>query len=469
MLDGRSRVTVVGGRRRADLALPSEAPIAEYSAALATLCEPGHRGALPAVWSLAVAGAEPLPLTASLGGAGVVDGQVLYLRDIGRDPGGQPVLTDLDELIAGEAERQRARDWPRPLVLLCFGLVWLVTAALLVPGLAGTAPVAAATVLVVVGLLLPATGWALAQQRIPVPAALCVLTSLAAVPCLAVAGALLAGVIAGNAFGWSGALVGATVAVLLSLAATPEALVAVLGLEIATAMLVSVLLVAISADGLRSAAATAVVALAAIGLARRTSALAAVWSQQRPAAGGEPATPAAHPPPPADALLARSRRLLSVLLAGPACALLVALPVLALSGTGYGLAMAGTGAVALLVRARQAGFGNEFVPLGVAGLAGLFGALVGLSRLVWPGGTEVTVVLLGAGLSLVATALITLAHGGEEAAELPPGFPPGAGRPTRRFVDLVGAGCATATVVLALGVFGVFTELAGMGRSMIGG
>src|ERR1700729_1328372 len=89
MIDGRSRVTVIGTRKRVDVALPAAAPIGEHSAGLASLCGPAQAspGALPPAWSLAVAGGAPLPLSASLEESGVLDGQVLYLRDLARDPG----------------------------------------------------------------------------------------------------------------------------------------------------------------------------------------------------------------------------------------------------------------------------------------------------------------------------------------------------------------------------------------------
>ena len=118
MIDGRSRVTVIGARRRVDVALPAGAPIGEYSAGLAGLCGQDSHRALPPAWSLAVAGAAPLPLSASLADSGVVDGQVLYLRDLARHLGEEMTVEDIPELIAGEAESQRRGGWPRALVVM---------------------------------------------------------------------------------------------------------------------------------------------------------------------------------------------------------------------------------------------------------------------------------------------------------------------------------------------------------------
>src|SRR5260370_5266749 len=209
MLDGRSRVTVIGAHRRVDVALPATAPIGEYSAGLASLCGQDSHRALPPAGSLAAAGAAPMPLSASLAESGVVDGQVLYLRDLARDPGADATVEDIPELIAGEAETQRRGGWPRALVVITFGLAWLAAAAGFAFRRPGAGLITPAVSLIVAGLALLAIGWALAQRRVLAPAALCVLTSLTAVPCLAVAGALLGQALAGRSFLWVGAIGGA--------------------------------------------------------------------------------------------------------------------------------------------------------------------------------------------------------------------------------------------------------------------
>jgi hypothetical protein len=188
-----------------------------------------------------------------------------------------------------------------------------------------------------------------------------------------------------------------------------------------------------------------------------------VWSQRQAA----PATRDS-----ATALLIRSRRLLTVLVAGPTLTLAVALPALALSGNGFGLAMAAVASIALVVRARQVGFTDELVPLGGAGLVGLFAALAAAAERLWHNDTAGTLALVVAGLALVAGGTIgaILRHGAEPAADMPAGFPAEAGRPRRRkFIDILGVLCQIATTSLALGVFGVFGDLMGMGRSMVGG
>jgi hypothetical protein len=464
MADGRSRVTVIGARKRVDVALPSAAPIGEYSAGLASLCGQDRGGAMPSAWSLAIAGSAPLPLSASLVESGVTDGQVLYLRDLARDPGADATVADIDELIANEAETQRRRGWPRALVVVAFGLAWLVASAGFAFTRSGAGLIVPAVSLVLAGLLLLATAWSLAQRRALASPVLCVLTSLTAVPCLAAAGALLTQELAGPSFLWVGAIVGASAAVLMSLAATPEAVVVLVALQLSVALLLAPLLVAVHASGVQVAAATVVALLAVLGLSKRAAAFVTVWSQRMPADGASMANAAT-------ALLIRSRRLLTVLVAGPTLALAVALPVLAFSGNGFAIAMAATASVALLVRAQQAGFADELVPIGGAGLVGLFAVLAALADQVWRTGAADTVALTVAGLALVAggaTAAVMRA-GGEPAPDMPAGFPAGAGRPDRRkFIDIMGMLCAIAVASLALGVFGVLHELMGLGRGMVG-
>src|SRR4051794_656359 len=102
MLDRRSRITVVGGDKRVDVALPSESPIGEYVVGLADLCGQTAGGLMTPAWSLAPAGREPWPVELSLAEAGVADGQVLYLCDSARDPGTAPVVEDVEELVADD-------------------------------------------------------------------------------------------------------------------------------------------------------------------------------------------------------------------------------------------------------------------------------------------------------------------------------------------------------------------------------
>lgn len=468
MIDGRSRVTVIGTRKRVDVALPAAAPIGEYSAGLAVLCGQGQasRGALPPAWSLAVAGGAPLPLGASLEESGVLDGQVLYLRDLARDPGVHWTAEDIPELIATEAETQRRGGWPAALVVMTFGLAWLAATAGFAFWRHDGGPLTGAAILIAAGLLLLAAGWGLAQRRVLASAALCVLTSLTAVPCLAVAGALLGQALGGRQFLWFGVIGGAAAGVLMSLAATPEAVVLLVGLQLAVPLLLVPLLVALQSTGVQVAAATVVAMLSVLGLTKRAAAVATVWSHHEPPSDAPMANVAT-------ALLVRTRHLLAVLVAGPVLALAVALPVLAFSRNWFAVAMAAAASVALVARAYQAGFAEELVPIGGAGLVGLFALLAAMAERaerIWRVSGAGTAVLAVAGLALVAGGAIAamLGTGDEPAQDMPPGFPPDAGRPDhRKLVGILGVLGTIAAVSLALGVFGVLHDLMAAGRGMI--
>jgi hypothetical protein len=312
-------------------------------------------------------------------------------------------------------------------------------------------------------VLLLATGWGLAQRRVLASAALCGLVSLTAVPCMAVAGALLGRALAGGSFLWVGAILGANAGVLMSLAATPEAVVLLVGIQLAVPLLLAPLLVALHATSTQAAAATVVAMLSLLGLAKTATALVTVWSPRQQYHGTSMTNVAA-------ALLIRSRRLLTVLVAGPALALAVALPVLAFSRNWFAFAMAAVAGVALVARANQAGFAEELFPIGGAGLVGLFAVVAASAERIWRTAGAGTVVLTVAGLALVAGGAIAaiLGTGDEPAQDMPPGFPADAGRPDRRkFIDILGVLCAIAAVSLALGVFGVFHDLMAIGHGMV--
>lgn len=75
-----SRVTVVNGARRVDLALPRALPISDVVPQLLRFCAPAEKPERPAAWTLGRVGGANLALAQSLGDAGVIDGEVLELR-----------------------------------------------------------------------------------------------------------------------------------------------------------------------------------------------------------------------------------------------------------------------------------------------------------------------------------------------------------------------------------------------------
>jgi type VII secretion integral membrane protein EccD len=80
VLTSYSRVTVVSGTRRVDLALPSALPLADVVPQVLRFCAPEESAGAPVEFTLAKLGGQPLALSQSLGEAGVHDGDVIELR-----------------------------------------------------------------------------------------------------------------------------------------------------------------------------------------------------------------------------------------------------------------------------------------------------------------------------------------------------------------------------------------------------
>jgi hypothetical protein len=443
--DARSRVTVIGAQRRVDVAVPSAAPIGEYVAGLADLCGQDRRDALPAAWSLAPAAAPPLPLGESLAGAGIVDGQVLYLRDAAGDPDDVPVVLDIDETVIEGAEELRDQGVRRGLLVTGVGLLWSVATACLLWIMPEPGAIEAATALALGGLALILFSWGLEQRRSALPKNMLLAMSLTAAPSFAAAGGLLGGMIAGPELRWPGALVGANLAVLLALSATPAGAVVAIEISLALGGLLAPALVAAGADTLQSAAAVTVVALAVIALSRRIAALVAVF--------GSPSTDPA-------VLFARTRRLLLMVILGPIAALLVSLPVLGRSGNIWGVLLCLTVSAAMLTRANQAVVPIESAALAATGAGGIFGAasvyVLRDSTSAW----AVALVIL-AGLAVVGTGIwYTLSA--------PPGGGPRepTGPPKKRVADYAGMVCLALSAPLALGALGVLGVLMDEGKAL---
>lgn len=80
-LPAQCHVTIVGPRRRADLALPADVPLPNVlPALLRALGEVGGDAVAAPGWTLQRLGGAPLDLGQSLGTLGVLDGEILYLR-----------------------------------------------------------------------------------------------------------------------------------------------------------------------------------------------------------------------------------------------------------------------------------------------------------------------------------------------------------------------------------------------------
>ncbi len=276
-VDSRSRVTVVGIRRRVDVAVPTAAPIGEYVAGLAELCGQDQPHPLPASWSLATAGNAALPIDASLGSAGIADGAVLYLRDLAQGPGHRSGRRGCRRVGGRPARLQPpGTSVPVGLIVLCFGLVWTVAAALLT-WRHTEALIGPAVVLATVALVLVAAAWSLHQRPAQVPAGIRLAVALAAVPCLAVAGARLTEAMVGPAYGWCGAVAGANVAALLALAAIPEGILLAVAVQFAAGALIMPLLVIARATPAQAAATVVLLGLALLGVSKLLAAAIAAW------------------------------------------------------------------------------------------------------------------------------------------------------------------------------------------------
>ncbi|WP_431893971.1 type VII secretion integral membrane protein EccD [Nonomuraea sp. bgisy101] len=94
-------VTIVGPRKRADLALPADIPLPHVlPGLLRAMDEVGGESASASGWMLQRLGGAPLDIGHSLGALGVLDGEVLYLRP--REAVLPPALyDDVADLVAG--------------------------------------------------------------------------------------------------------------------------------------------------------------------------------------------------------------------------------------------------------------------------------------------------------------------------------------------------------------------------------
>jgi type VII secretion integral membrane protein EccD len=75
-----SRVTLVSGARRVDLAVPGAVPLADVMPQLVRYCAPAEHPDQPLAWTLGRLGGPNLGLTTTLRDAAVADGEVLELR-----------------------------------------------------------------------------------------------------------------------------------------------------------------------------------------------------------------------------------------------------------------------------------------------------------------------------------------------------------------------------------------------------
>ncbi|MFI2611722.1 type VII secretion integral membrane protein EccD [Kitasatospora sp. NPDC018619] len=445
MADGHCRVTVVGEHKRVDLAVPAAAPIAEYVTMLARLVGQEELEALPAAWSLAVPGGPTLHPVSSLSEAGVQDGQLLYLRDAAEGEFEEPLVRDVDELVADVADSFGDLRWTARARAVCatvlgaLGLAGACVAAAVRGGWPGTVagPVAVGSAFV---LILAA--WLLRRATVELPPRLALPIALAAVPCAAVAGWFLPDPSHGNAIAAAlGAMVGAGAA----LWAAPSAVTAAVLVFGVAGAAVTGLLAGLHANLAQGAATVAVVGygmlLSAPWLAAQ---LAALWPTERASEEGM-----------VRVMVHRARTLLFCWTAAVSLLLAVALAMLGSARGGYPPALAGCLAVAALLRAGTFRLLAEAAPVVVAGAVGLATTLLfapdAMAAPGWVGPLALCVVgVLMAGAGVV----LSFRRPAAGTAKRPP------------VLNVLGTLCGVAAVPLALGVFGLFQHLAAFGHHL---
>src|SRR6476620_8953694 len=104
------RLTVLAPRQRVDVALPSDVPVAELVPMVLELVgEPG-RGVAPRPWRLSGIAGGPLPVAATLGELGVLDGELLRLGPATPVPAA-PVFDDPVDAVAARTAAARTAGY----------------------------------------------------------------------------------------------------------------------------------------------------------------------------------------------------------------------------------------------------------------------------------------------------------------------------------------------------------------------
>jgi type VII secretion integral membrane protein EccD len=446
--DERCRVTVVGDRRQVDLALPAQAPIAEYVPRLATLCGQPESEGMPPVWTLAPSGGSPMAPGDTLSGAGIVDGATLYLRDQRAAELNELTITDLDEQIANARDdgglwsaRRRAQS------VLGAGLaVMVISAAWL-----GAHRMAGVTVsfFVLAALCSALLAWYSERKNWPLPRPVRQLLALAACPLLSCAGlgAPVDGPVATPFLVVGTAAIGA----LAGLVAFPAlATVLLQTLTLVTALFVVPLVVS-DASLTSSAAAVALVLFVLTGLLPRITSQIAVLVPDGPDTGA-PALSSEE----VAAVVRRGNGLLTFLSIVTATILTAALLTLTTSRDAYALSLVACVSVGLLLQAGSMRVLSSVIPLLSAGVLGLLALAVRTPEYLFDSPSAGALTAFAAGAVLVGCGLF-LAFG----AALRPIEPE---RPT--WPGAVVTALVVAALPLTAGVFGLFGWLTGLGGDL---
>jgi type VII secretion integral membrane protein EccD len=446
--DDRCRITVVGTRRRVDLAVPARAPIGEYLPDLIRRCGQVGDDTLPPAWSLALAGEQPLPSSMSLLEAQVVDGATLYLRDLVAGETDGPLITDLEDAVVEESGRwDRWNGWHRALTAAVLGILGflaaLATFVLTAPDepLAGLVAVVAGFALVLVAGLATRKDW-------PVPPLLRVGLALTAVPVLALAGYALPVARASENAAAVATVVGAAVAALAVLLAVVNVWTLTVALLAVVAVPVAVLLALVEADATERAAVVTVVALVLLALGPTAAGRLASLSPDR--SGVAPMTDASVE---AAKVLARSRRVLVVWVVSASAVLVGCLVALSGSTNLYAVSLVVCVGLALIAQAGQSSVPFAVIPVLAAGVAGLVALVVRAPAALLPWLPGPLHLLLVCGLCLTATVvgLVKLVEPADDTEARP------------AWIGSVASTLSVLSIPLAVGVFGVFEALVQLG------
>ena len=381
------RVTVVGSRRRLDVELPGEVPVAELMGDIVDMLGEADEE-VPAGWSLTRVGGRTLDPERSFAGQGVTSGTMLFLRDSAK-PVALAETDDFSERLAIAVDAQEGR-WS------------LSTAERLLAYSAGACLLVAGLVALFGGdrgmrTLVGLTGAALATVAVAVIARVLRrkdsgLIALAALPLWGAAGAGIAGFAGADPTGIVAAVLGAVSA------GAVVAIVVAGGTAVAPAagVIAATLAPALIAGGCDIfgakiyAAAALLVPVNLAGIALAPSAAVRLVALDVPGTGS------------LDARVGRGRGLLAALLIGLAAALVLSNAVLVLRGGWFAWGLVAAGAIGCLVKARHFRFAGEVAPLLVAGVVGLLvlqlPLLVQLPARGWG----------GVAIALVADALVLL-------------------------------------------------------------
>jgi type VII secretion integral membrane protein EccD len=429
-VDASCRVTVVGSRRRLDVTLPVAIPVADLLWDLVEMLGETD-GSIPVRWALVKVGGHALNPELALSEQGVVQGTMLFLRDITQQDA-PPAIDDYAAGVAITVDAQGGR-WTKAM------------APPMLAGSAGACLAAAGLGLLLVGNWQVRAIFGLTGAAIAAFAGLVLarrlgrqasggLIALSALPLWAAAGAGLAGLAAAGptailaaALGLVG--VGTAIAILVAGEVVLLPSVGILAASLIPALVLGACAL-VGADPVSAAALLCPIVLGSLAFPARLAVRLAGINIPGHASLSVRAR--------------RGRQLLAALLIGAAVVLVASSAILTVSGGWFAWGLVGASAVGVAAKARHFRFAAEVIPLLACGLAGLllleYPLTVALA--IGPKGAG------GAAAILMVDALILAVAGSTVRWDLSPQL--------RRQLGRLEALATAATVPLALGALGAY-------------